>query len=42
VHTDVWERIRVDQTAAVDRDITARGVVSYIEHYVRSIQEKSQ
>jgi mono/diheme cytochrome c family protein len=41
-HTDVWERIRDDQTGAVDRDITARGVVSYIEQYVRSIQEKSK
>ena len=39
-HTDVWERIRNDQTESVDRDITARGVVSYIEQYVRSIQHK--
>lgn len=39
-HTDVWERIRNDQTETVDRDITARGVVSYIEQYVRSIQKK--
>ena len=42
VHTDVWERIRNDQTETVDRDITARGVVSYIEQYVRSIQKQSR
>ena len=40
VHTEVWERIRNDQRETVDRDIMARGVVSYIEAYVRSIQNK--
>jgi hypothetical protein len=42
VHTDAWERIRDDQPGTVDRDITARGVVSYIEQYVRSIQKGSK
>ena len=40
VHTQVWERIRNDQRETVDRDIMARGVVSYIEAYVMSIQKK--
>ena len=42
VHTRVWERIRNDQTDAVDRDIAARGVVADIETYVMSIQKKSK
>lgn len=42
VHTAVWEKIRNDQPEAVDRDITARGVVSYIEQYVRSIQRENK
>jgi hypothetical protein len=42
VHTAAWERIRNDQPEAADRDITARGVVSYIEQYVRSIQKESK
>jgi hypothetical protein len=40
VHTDVWERIRSQQSETVDRDITARGVVANIEEYVMSIQSK--
>jgi hypothetical protein len=42
VHTEVWERIRNDQRETVDRDIMARGVVSYIEAYVMSIQNKNK
>lgn len=48
VHTDVWERIRNDQSKTeagktdrsqeIGRDITARGAVANIEYYVMSIQ----
>ena len=39
-HTQVWERIRTDQSEPGDRDTMARGVVATIEIYVRSIQVK--
>ena len=41
-HTEVWEKIRDDQRGDGDRDITARGVVSFIEQYVRSIQKEGK
>jgi hypothetical protein len=52
VHTDVWEKIRRDQSAThawetersreFERTITARGVVANIEFYVMSIQNKNE
>jgi mono/diheme cytochrome c family protein len=52
VHTEVWERIRNDQSEPEDgetdrsreyvRDILSRGVVVNIEMYVMSIQKKSK
>jgi hypothetical protein len=44
VHAEVWQRIRNDQseTAEVERDIAAHGVVANIEEYVMSIQNKNK
>ena len=44
VHAEPWERIRNDQTdtVAVERDMTAHGVVANIEYYVESIQNKNK
>jgi hypothetical protein len=52
VHTEVWERIRNDQTETRhgtsdrsrehERDITARTAVANIEMYVMSIQDKDE
>jgi hypothetical protein len=52
VHTDVWEKIRRDQSTThasktersreFERNISARSVVANIEMYVMSIQDKNR
>ena len=44
VHAEAWERIRKDQTEAVEveRETAAHGVVANIEYYVESIQQKTK
>jgi mono/diheme cytochrome c family protein len=44
VHAGAWERIRNDQTEAVEveRDMTAHSVAANIEYYVESIQNKNK
>jgi hypothetical protein len=40
VHTDIWKKIREDQSGTTTSDAVARGIVANIAGYVRSVQAK--